>query len=131
MTQVNYSTQFVVASTGEILTISQIMASDKTISIPVGIGAEGMRNSGFIMVRPTDRPSGDVVVQDVPVLNADGYYDQAWSVREYTSEEKAARFEQERQDMLGAIIALRSNAESNGAPIRIGGEVYRLSLIHI
>ena len=128
MSKITNYTKFVVQSTGEILTTSQIMASDKSMSIPVGVGPEGMRSGGFIMIRPTDKPAGDVVEEEVPVLAEDGYYDQVWSAREYTEQERLANFETRRQDALNTILAMRADAESKGAPVRIDSKVYHFSL---
>lgn len=68
---------------------------------------------GFARVLPTEKPSGDVVTEEAPAI-VDGKWQQSWSVREFTPEEKAAHDAQLRADRESAIAAARYAREIAG-----------------
>ena len=70
---------------------------------------EFLKGAGYMVIRDSEVPAGDVVTQVTPVLNGDQWY-RAYTVRSFTPEELQAALDTERQvrlQLLGERLVAR------------------------
>lgn len=86
--------------------LSQILSQRADLVFEEPPTDEIIRQYGFAVVHPVDRPGGDVVNEETPTLVDDQYY-QTWSAREFTQDEIADQLDKRKQELAAALLAIR------------------------
>lgn len=111
---ISKNAQFIVKKTGEYpLSLQEVRGRHKNISFGEGASAAFYDALGYAIVQRTPRPAGDVVHEASP-SKKDGQYFQEWVVREYSDEEREARLEMTKHEMLREVENLLTNYLSRG-----------------
>ena len=80
------------------LTLRQVRQAVPNVSLPKQPDEATLNALGFATVQPTERPTGDVVTEGAPQLQADGTWRQTWDVRSYSAEEEAAQLKRAKEN---------------------------------
>ncbi|QQN73166.1 hypothetical protein [Croceicoccus sp. YJ47] len=88
-------------------TLADLRAEFPSDSFPREPSAAMLAKRGYAIVHPSPMPAGDVVEEaDMPEF-VDGRWQQAWTVRAFSEDERARFAEQARADFEAALIAER------------------------
>lgn len=113
MDEIQYIDFYINVETGAYpLTLMDIRYAKPTMSLPDDLDNELLSELGYARVKQTQRPVGDVVVEDTPILQPDGTYLQAFHTRPYTAGELAARANAARTERIKAGFEYTVNAET-------------------
>lgn len=79
--------------------IGALRKDNPQVSFPKNPPDELLASYNVYPVQATDRPTGDVVTEEIPVFNGT-FWRQAWSVRDFTPEEVADNLAARRAEMV-------------------------------
>lgn len=113
MNELQYVDFYIEKETGAYpLTITDIRYAKPTMSLPDQLDDNLLSELGYARVKRTERPVGDVVVEDAPNLDPDGTYLQAFHTRPFTANELAARANAVRSERIKAGFEFTVNDET-------------------
>lgn len=130
MTTYNDQTKLINVSTGEYpVTVAQLRRRHKEWFMGQEVPEYVILDTGYAVVRETDKPNGDVVTEGTPSGNVtDGYF-QTWEVRPFTPEEVAARLQVSKEAAYVIVRDVTNNSREFGAPYTISeGNVQHVQL---
>lgn len=128
MTTITRATPLIETETGDYpLFLSDVTTRLKNTLLPTSVDSELLKELGYEVVNPTDRPEGDAVYQGAPEKKNGEWYI-TWIVRDHTEEEKEALFNtlKERQD--GRITQFRNTEFAKGFPFNFDEGTYHVQV---
>lgn len=121
------STQFIVIATGEYpLGLTQIRQCHLNISFGTSADEVFFKALGYGVVVPSEKPTGDVVVEATPLLE-DGKYVQQWTARAFSQEELNIQLAARRANIEADVDALLVRTLEKGAAFDFG----ELGTLHV
>lgn len=114
------STQFIVIATGEYpLGLTQIRYRHPNISFGTSVDEAFFKALGYGVVAPTEKPTGEVVVEATPLLE-NGAYIQQWTARAFNQEELNTQLAARRASIETDVDALLARTLEKGAAFDFG-----------
>lgn len=121
------STQFIAIATGEYpLGLTQIRQRHLNISFGTSADEVFFKALGYGVVVPSEKPTGDVVVEATPLLE-DGKYVQQWTARAFNQEELNTQLAARRANIEADVDALLVRTLEKGAAFDFG----ELGTLHV
>lgn len=89
------------------LFLKDVIVENPNVSFPNKVDEQVINNLGYAVVKYTTKPTGQVVYEDTPTINAEtGEYSQTWVSRDYNQAELDANLSVEKETLLGELNAL-------------------------
>ncbi|WP_299307801.1 hypothetical protein [uncultured Croceicoccus sp.] len=95
-------------------TLADLRAEFPSDSFPREPSEAMLAKRGYAIVHPTTRPDGDVVEEAAAPELVSGRWQQAWTARDFSDEERAQMAEQARANFEAALIAERERRLAAG-----------------
>ncbi len=109
------------------VTLLKVRQDNPDVSFAAEPDVSILHDLGYDVVQRTTPPTGDVVVEEAPVV-VDGVYIQQWSSRAYTAEEEAGMLPMKKMDAAAKIAAIRDARFNEGYKFDFGGEYGLLTI---
>jgi hypothetical protein len=113
---------FLNTDNGRMVSLKAIRSAYPNKSLPRNPSDETLAALGYARVQRVPRPAGDVVTQGQLEQGENGKWQQTWTVREFTQDEKDVQLERAKEQKLDELDANRDTAFAAGMPYTLGGE---------